>query len=296
MRIMNWTLITCLCLWGTVVQAEDSDKVLELSGDYTIAVTIDGQSFKLLVDPDIGGSRVLNSETATKLGLKGSMFGGRHMIGPIKLTANSNVVSYDFGDAKDKQRTFWLKTGAATDRAAGTIAPSELPYAVVRFQLREAVAGEKLYVLPLLNEGKNAQLMVGDDSVAVGFNLLRNETLVTASTGVLIADAYNGLFSGDGGTTMVRYGIERPTRPLKLGKAIDIGGLPLDQMLVRVSDFGDASQIADSIDVDQDEIVVTAASKKKPRYLMTLGRDFLVRCSALTFDAKAKQVQMSCAL
>ena len=48
--------------------------------------------------------------------------------------------------------------------------------------------------------------------------------------------------------------------------------------------------------MDQDEIVVTAASKKKPRYLMTIGRDFLARCSALTFDANAKQVQMSCAL
>ncbi len=276
--------------------AQDSNRVLELSGDYTIDVKINGQSFKLLVDPDIGSSRVLNADASTKLGLKGSMIGGRHMVGPVKLTANSNVLNYDFGDVKDKKRTFWFAQGAATDRAAGTISPAALPYPIVRFQLRPAVAGEKLYILPLSDGGNNAKLMVGENAIAVGFNLLRNDTLVTASTGVLIADAYQGGFSGDSVSTMIRFGVERPTRPLKLKQAINIAGLPLNQMLVRVSDFGDASQIADAADVDQDEIVVTAASKKKPRYMMTLGRDFLSRCSALTFDSKAGQVQMSCAL
>jgi hypothetical protein len=288
--------VTGAILLSSVCIAKDNDRVLELTGDYTIDVTVNDQSFKLLVDPDIGGSRVLNADTAAKLGLKGSMIGGRHMVGPVKLTANSNVLNYDFGDVKDKQRTFWLADRAATDHAAGTIAPAALPYPVVRFQLREAVDGEKLYTLPMADDGKNATLMVGGNTVAVGFNLLRNETLVTASTGVLIADSYQGAFAGEGVSTMIRYGIKRPTRPLKLEKAIEIGGLPLDQMLVRVSDFGDASQIADSADMDQDEIVVTATSKKKPRYLMTLGRDFLARCSVLTFDAKAKQVQMRCAL
>lgn len=282
--------------FANVSVAKDSDHALELSGDSTIVVTIEGQSFKLLVDPDIGASRVLNADAATKLGLKGSMIGGRHMVGPIKLTANSNVLSYDFGDVKDKQRTFWFTEGAATKIADGTVSPAALPYPVVRFKLREAVDGEQVYALPLVDDGKNATFMVGQNAVAVGFNLARNETLVTASTGVLIADTYQGVFVGDSVSTLIRYGVKRPTRPLKITQAISIGGLPLDQMLVRVSDFGDASQIADSADIDQDEIVVTAVSKKKPRYMMTLGRDFLSRCSALTFDAKAKQVQMRCAL
>jgi hypothetical protein len=274
MRYIIFGAIAALSISG-IGEAKDSDRTFELTGDHTIAVTIEGQPFKLLVDPDIGGSRVLNADAATKLGLKGSMIGGRHMVGPVKLTANSNVLNYE---------------------AAGTISPSALPYPVVRFQLGVPVAGEKLYILPLADGGNNATLTLAGNSVAVGFNLLRNETLVTASTGVLIAENYQGGFAGEGVSTMIRYGVERPTRPLKLKQAMDIGGLPLDQMLVRVSDFGDASQIADTADIDQDEIVVTAASKKKPRYMMTLGRDFLSLCSTLTFDAKAKQVQMSCAL
>ena len=295
MKKVIFGVIATLSLSGAST-AKDSDRTLELSGDYTIDVSIDGQSFKLLVDPDIGGSRVLNADAATKLGLKGSVIGGRHMVGPVKLTANSNVLSYDFGDVQDKQRTFWFSEGAATERAAGTVSPASLAYPVVHFRLGEPVTGEKLYTLPLGQDGNNATLSVGGNAVAVGFNLFRRETLVTASTGVLIADNYEGSFVGESVSTMIRYGIERPARPLKLKQAIEIGGLPLDQMLVRVSDFGDASQIGDSADVDQDEIVVTAASKKKPRYLMTLGRDFLARCSALTFDAKAERVQMRCAL
>lgn len=295
MRRIIFGAFTALSVAG-ISEAKDDGRTIELTGDYTIAVTINGQPFKLLVDPDIGGSRVLNSDAATKLGLKGSMIGGRHMVGPVKLTANSNVLNYDFGDVRDKKRTFWLADASATDRAAGAISPAALPYPVVRFKLGEPVAGEKLYTLPLSEGGNNATLTLAGNTVAVGFNLLRNDTLVTASTGVLIAENYQGSFVGESVSTMIRYGIERPTRPLKLKQALDVGGLPLDQMLVRVSDFGDASQIADSADVDQDEIVVTAASKKKPRYLMTLGRDFLVRCSALTLDAKAKQVQMRCAL
>jgi hypothetical protein len=77
---------------------------------------------------------------------------------------------------------------------------------------------------------------------------------------------------------------------------MDIGGLPLNSLLVRVSDFGDATQIKDADAADSDEIIVTAASKKKPKYQMTLGSDFLSRCSSLTFDYKVKQVQMSCQL
>lgn len=295
MRSIFLSVIAALSVSG-IVEANDSDRILELTGDHTIAVTINGQSFKLLVDPDIGRSRVLNADVATKLALKGSMIGGRHMVGPIKLTANSNVLAYDFGDVKDKKRTFWLTDRSATDRAAGTISPAALPYPIVRFKLGEPVAGEKLYTLPLAEGGNNAALTLAGSTVSVGFNLLRNETLVTASTGVLVAENYQGGFAGDSVSTMIRYGVERPTRPLKLKQAMEIGGLPLDQMLVRVSDFGDASQIADTADADQDEIVVTATSKKKPRYMMTLGRDFLSLCSTLTFDAKAKQVQMSCAL
>jgi ABC-type hemin transport system ATPase subunit len=77
---------------------------------------------------------------------------------------------------------------------------------------------------------------------------------------------------------------------------MDIGGLPLRGLLVRISDFGDATTIKNSEEVDGDEIVVTAQSKKKPRHALSLGRGFLEQCSSLTFDYTIQQVKMSCAL
>jgi hypothetical protein len=281
---------------GMPANALQDDRMLELDGDYTINVSINGQPFKMMVDPDIGSSRVLNADAATKLGLKGSMVGGRHMVGPVKLTANSNVLNYDFGGAKDKNRTFWFSDRAGTTKADGLISASALPYKTVRFKLRAAVDGEKLYSLPLSDGGNNARLMVNEVEIAVGFNLDRDASVATASTGLLLSDAQGGGFSGPAVATMIRFGVERPTRPMRLQQSLDVGGLPLDSLLVRVSDFGDASGIKDADAPDVDEIVVTGASKRKPRHQMELGRDFLSRCSTLTFDYRVKQVQMSCRL
>jgi hypothetical protein len=296
MRISKWVLALSFCATAAVANSDDDNTVLELSGDYIIDVKINSEPFKLAVDPDIGGSRVLNFGAASTLRLKGSMIGGVHRVGPVKLSANSNVLSYDFGGHKDKKRTFWFKDTSATSLADGSISASALPYKIVRFRLKPAVEGEMIYTLPLSDGGNNALLTVGGTEIAVGFNLRRDETLVAASTGVLISESFEGRLNGPAVPSMIRYGVERPTRLMELSKPMDIGGLPLAKLLVRISDFGDASQIKEADAADQDEIIVTADSKRKPKHMMALGRDFLASCSTLTFDYRLKQVQMSCRL
>ena len=137
--------------------------------------------------------------------------------------------------------------------------------------------------------------MVGTQRVAVGFNLLRNETLATASTGNLFAATNQGAFAEQQKLEIIRFGVERPVRSIKLGLPLDVGGRALNEILVRVADFGDASAIPENQAADEDEIVVTAKSKKKPNYSMALGRTFLSQCSSLTYDFKAKLVHFSCA-
>lgn len=292
----KWSIIAFLVAWPAIARADDGNKMIELSGDYIIDVTINDQPFKLAVDPDIGGSRVLNFTAASKLGLKGSMIGGQHRVGPVKLTANSNVLKYDFGGPTDKKRTFWFQDASATSLADGSISASALPYSTVRFRLKPTAVGETVYTLPLADGGNNAVLTVNGVEIAVGFNLLREETLVAASTGVLISDAFEGRLTGPTVSSMIRYGVERPTRLMELTKPMDIGGLPLSRLLVRISDFGDASQIKEAEAADIDEIIVTAESKRKPKQMMALGRAFLANCSTLTFDYRIKQVQISCRL
>jgi hypothetical protein len=294
MRFTIWAMV--FCLTSTPLFARDQQESLDLSGDFTIDVKINDQPFKVLVDPDIGGSRVLNFSSARKLGLKGSMIGGVHRVGPIALTANSNVLSFDFGGIADKNRTFWFKDTSATSKADGAFSASALPYKIVRFSLKPSISGETIYTLPLADDGNNAFITVNGIQIAVGFNLQRDETLVSASTGVLISENFGGRFTGPPVQSMIRFGVERPTRPMELAKTMDIGGLLLATMLVRVADFGDATIIKEAGKEDQDEIVVTAESKRKPRHMMALGKAFLSNCSTLTFDYGRKQVQMTCRL
>ncbi len=269
---------------------------LVLAGDNSINVIINGLPFKMEIDPDIGYGRVLNADSASKLGLKGSMIGGLHLVGPIRIMAQSNILKYEFGTFREKNRTFWLRNGKATAFADGTISASALPNKIVKFTLKTPSANETIFTLPISKDSRNAVLSVNGQAISVGFNLRRDETLATASTGILLSQSYDGGFSGETMPRVIRFGIERPTKPLTLAKPMDIGGLPLTTLLVRVSDFGDATTIKNIEDADNEEIVVTATSKKKPRHTLSLGRDFLSRCSSLTFDYTVNQVKMSCAL
>jgi hypothetical protein len=271
-------------------------ETLILSGDNIVDVMINGQAFKVAIDPDIGNARVLNSDTAKKLALKGSMIGGHHWVGPVRVNAESNVLNYEMGPFKNKKRTFWLRDGKASDLADGAISASAVPYKIVQFQLKSPSTNEKLFTLPLSKKSGNPVLNINGQSIPVRFDLKRTETLVAASTGILLSQIYGGGLSGETNSQIIRYGILRPTKRLTLAQPMEIGGLPLRELLVRISDFGDARAIKNVDEVDGDELVVSAESKKKPSHAISLGRGFLAQCSSLTFDYSMQQVKMSCAL
>ena len=270
--------------------------MITLSGDMLIPMTIEGQSMQLRVDPDIGKVIVLNSASGARLGKKPSMIGGVHRIGPVSVSAFSNVVSLAYGDRKEKKRIFHTKERSSSLIGDGIASPAALSYNKVRLILRPTQSGERILEMMLNKDGKSMILMIGGQPVPAGFNLLRDETLATADTGLLIANAQRGSFSAAAQNTVIRMGVERPVRPMTLADPLLFSGLTLDRVLVRVSDFGDASSIPEDNMVDDDEIVVTAASKKKPRHALNLGRDFLKNCSSITYDFPAQKVRLSCAV
>ncbi len=274
--------------------AEPALDMITLSGDMLIPMTIEGQSMQLRVDPDIGEYIVLNSASGARLGKKPSMFGGVHRIGPVSVWAFTNVVSLSYGDKKEKKRVFLMKDRDSSAIGDGIAAPAALSYKKVRLILRPAQAGERTAEFVLSKDGKNVILMIGGQPIPAGFNLLRDETLATADTGLLISNAQRGSFSGVPQNAVIRMGVERPVRPMALADPLQFSGLMLDRILVRVSDFGDASTIPEGSSVDDDEIIVTAASKKKPRHALNLGRDFLKNCSSITYDFPAQKVRLSC--
>ena len=79
-----------------------------------------------------------------------------------------------------------------------------------------------------------------------------------------------------------------------LSSPLAIGPLALRGLFVRTADFGTAGTIPDgAVDADPDEVVVTGA-KTRPQYRLEIGRDYLDRCSSITFDTPRKTLTLSC--
>jgi len=83
-----------------------------------------------------------------------------------------------------------------------------------------------------------------------------------------------------------RWHADRATRHRKR----DAGDIAVRIKPDAATSIPDANAVA-----DPDEIVVTAKSKKKPRYSISLGTEYLKNCSSITYDLRAKTVALSCA-
>jgi hypothetical protein len=272
---------------------------LEVSGDFTIPVTLNGKAVRLRVEPLYAPVRLLNPDIAADLGLKQSSLGFRSYVGPVVVKFDSRGVAVDYGAGPVKDRFFWADR-PVSPMVQGIIAPGAMPYKIVRFNLHEAVAGEKEFTMPLNGigflgfSGGNSEITVDDQKIGIHFDLDREENLVTAPTGNLLAQTFSGNLTDERKETRIQYDIMRPVRKMILARPFEVSGLKISEVMVRVSDFGDATQIPEGKEVDESEIVVTGKSKNKAVHRLTLGRQFLSACSSLTYDFKAKLIRLSC--
>ena len=299
-RLIGITISLCLLPnSGAEAQTNNTANTLELKDDFVIPVTINGKAYRWEVVAEGGAIRLLNADVATALALKPSMIGGGHMVGPVRLTANSDSARIDYGGIRRKDRLFWMNR-PASKISDGIVHPAMLPYSSVRFLLGSKTVSERETVMPLEGAsifgigGGFGKFKYGDAEIHITINLKRQESLMTAPTAVLLATEQGGAFSEQQRQAIIRFGVERPVRLLRFARPLSLFEGPVTAALVRVSDFGDASTIPDQTPVDQDEIIVTAKAKKKPQYSIILGRDFLKGCSSLTYDMKAKLIRLSC--
>ena len=278
---------------------------LVLSGDNIIEVEIEGRPLRLEVRPDAAGAPTINPAIAQQLGFKPGMFGFVISMGPTKVMANSAVHKIGYGNKAEKQRILWATRNVSVI-ADGTVSPASLPYKRVIFQLNTASSGEGPYRYALDNFGFLGRVGIGttvtaqDKKMQVIFSLIREQNMVSAPTGNWLAANYNGAFNGPATSTVIYYGVERPTRPMALGSPLAIGDLSMNNVSVRVSDYGDASGIAEQsvatvpAGTDDQEIVVTGKNNKDIDLRVTVGRGVLNKCSALVYDLERREIRMSC--
>jgi hypothetical protein len=299
-------IVLTLSLFSETVFAKSMSPVLPeelvLSGDNIIDAVVAGRKLRLEVRPNAPQAPTLNPAIAQEMKLKPGMFGFITSVGPERVTGVSAVLRVNYGKAQ-KQRVFWASR-IVSRVADGVISPASLPYKRVRFSLGNARSQERLTTLPLDNfgflgrMGMGTELKIGKEKMQVSFALNRETALVSAPTGNWLAREMGGTLSGKARGTMVYYDIERPVRAMMLKQSLPIGPFSVSEMDVRVSDYGDATGIAEARAAtdssDNEEIVVTGKSDKDVDLRLTLGRGFLKSCSSLTFDLEHRNLLLSC--
>ena len=272
-----------------------------IAGSGIADARVNGMPGKLRLEPGGPGVPLLNSGWAQRAGLKRGFFTFRYVLGKQTVSVSPAVARLDLGSESKKRRMAFTDLAYARG-IDGAMGPGGLSEPIVRFVLRPSVPGERTVALPMVDgggifgsvAGLFAQIQVGGAPLRVRFDPWHRHTLATAAVGVRIATAQDGRATGPSRLEEIVFGIERPVRTVALARPLVVGPLSLTSIGVRTFDYGNASAIPDA-DADPDEIVVTAKAKKsRGQDRLSIGSDYLDRCSSIVFDKPAKVIRLSC--
>jgi len=277
---------------------------LVLEGDNIITLTLNGEPLRLEVSADSFGPPVINSEVAARLQLiPASRRGWR--FGPEVVDGVSAVQAVDFGGGPVAIPVSWAERFASR-KADGVIGVHHLPYARVTFSFAPPLGAETIQRFPLKRTGDSRETRLGTEVVVGKKRLMmifapqRAENLITAPTANFIATHQDGGFEpGTDGIAIMNFGVERPTRMMRIAEPILLGDLAVERFAVRVEDYGDPRRVgeigADDPRFDKGQILVSRRKGRgKPDLLTRIGRDQIAHCSALTYDLALGEIRLSC--
>ena len=298
-------LAAAVCAAAFASPAAAADLTLDASNNFTIPVEIRRQIVNLRVDLETSGYPIFNPGTAARLGFRGSLFGARALVGPVRLSGEQNGAKFRIAGVERSYR-FAFFDRDIVEGADGIISPHELPYDNIVFRLRDPQPGEVTTRIPMSFDrgaGLFAPLVMGDRTVFVEFSLLQPRNLATASAGALVAASHGGEWTGEAEPARIKFGVDRPVRPMRLARPLDIGGFGLSSLHVRTGDHRGnyllppdaAPPAAGEAGQDPDEIVVTGnVQRSRARLFMAVGRERLSACSSLTYTPATKTLTLRC--
>ena len=275
-----------------------------VTGDGIVPVTLNGVQGRIRIDPAAPALPMLTAPFAGQARLRAGPFTFAYMVGPRDVRGLSAVGRIALGeDARTRKRRVGWTGLSYVDGADGVIGPGGVPEPVVRFMLRPSVPGERTVTFPLEDEGgllggwggSYALLDLEGQPLRIRFDPHAPRTLATAGAAVRIANAQDGIVSGDASPVHIAFGISRPVRTMRLGRPLAVGPLTLTELGVRTSDFGNTSTIREE-GGDPDEVVVTGDRRRSSRWdRLVLGADELRLCSSIVFDRRRREVRLTCA-
>jgi len=303
-------------LSGAAETAAPTRWTFDVPPDGRVTLTIDGRAVTAFVTPGMPSNVYVSREWATAhFGEAATRFEERKRgfalvsfklatdakVGPVRVKGAARIASIGLDGHAAKARVQWFETEAYrfADALAG---PDALPAPVVRFHLRAPRAGETSVTLPLAPRRwwlATTPRRFDGKEVRFAFAPHFPISVASAAAGAAIASDLGGTLGGETQHVRISHGVERPVRRMALARPLAFGATPLDALLVRTRDYGDASTIAAGAEDDPSEsggdVLVTGKRKgTPPSYVVYLGADALRGCSSITYDKVAATVTLSC--
>ena len=297
-RPLALALVACLGIFGTsAMPARASELVLGPDSGHVIEGRVNHQVVRLRVDPETPGYLILNGAAAFRLRLFPTSADAATIIGPVRVHGATRSARVQVGGVTSTRQVVWTEREAAAG-ADGIISPADLPFDRVTLRFHDPEPGEQVFNLPMRFDpalGLYHSMRVGDGLVHFRFSTARRYSLATAAAGALMVNEYGGGWSGGPQNMMIKYGVVRPVRLLALDRPLMVAGQPLAGFLVRTSDHRGSALLPSDPSADPDEIVVTASiERQRARFLVSLGLDWLGRCSSMTWDNVERRLLLSC--
>lgn len=279
---------------------------LVLAGDNIITLTLNGVPLRFVVSADTFGPPVINGTVGTRLLLVPETRRGWRF-GPVVIDGSSAIQVIDFGDGVPVATTISWTERTVTREADGVIGVHDLPHARVTFILAPPGVGERILRFPMTRLGGDldtrlgTRIVLGKRKLMMVFAPQRAENLVTAPTANFIATHQEGGFEPNSDdTALMNFGIERPTRTMRLAEPIMLGDLAIERFAVRIEDYGEPNHVGEIAEgdprFDKNRILVSRRKGRgRPDLLTRIGRDQIAHCSRLTYDFEANEIRLSCA-
>jgi hypothetical protein len=277
---------------------------LVLRGDNIVTIMVAGQPLTFEVSGEAFGPPVINPDVAAQLMLVAD---GRRgwRFGPVVVDGETASTLADFGAGAVPLTVAWADR-EASQKADGVMGVHHLPYARVTFAFHDPDPAETVQRLPLARTGGRSNARLGTE-VSVGkkrlmmiFTTERAENLITAPTANFIATHQEGGFEPDSdGIALMDFGVERPTRVMRIADPVMLGDLPVDRFAVRVEDYGEPRRVGE---IAQDDprfekghiLVSRRKGRGRPDLLTRIGSTQIAHCSQLTYDFTLSEIRLSC--
>lgn len=299
MRRFAWPLLAAALTAATPPPAERV-----IAPDGREAVTINGVTRTVRIDPGAPGLPIITTRFAEAAGMKPGLFSVTFGVGSEKFDGQTAVVPIRLGSGEPYKRRVAFTERPYDAGFDGVFGPASLADPVIRFRLRDPRPGERTFALPMVGggglvgnwKGRFVEIAVDGAPMQVLFAPHRPRSTTNAGGAVRLARSHGGQLAGKAEPLEIVFGVSRPVRTMTLERPLVVGPLSLNRIGVRTVDYGSTATIADAdAPGDPDEVVVTGKGKRDPKKdWISLGADQLDRCSSIVFDKPAKQVRMSC--